>query len=416
MEIINSTQKIVNKVDALLALRGLACLAVVMFHCIIPRKILIYQNYDFTWLFVSDGIIAVWIFFCLSGYLMGKAFYTQRYTIDISGVKQFILNRALRICPLYYFSILILGIFVYPSVLRMENWGDLSRICLFLTAFPIPLFANLNWFNPVLWSLSTEVQFYLLVPFIYSIFKPRLVTKRQVIITTILLIMIVFLLRCAAFVTHPLHTALVLNLDVFLCGFFVNAWFDIKTKNQKIFSVSTPPQNPKKLKIIEIIILIIFYLVTAHHGYHNEMWNYPPPRPGMLGATFFRTALGYYVWPVLTAIITSFFIYAFECEEMHNNDGIKNQKLSVKACRDNPGRLLEIMGVLSYGVYLWHLPIMDKVMQILSIKNPLDISFQLYWQKLLITLLFSIILSTVTYYLVELPATQYKKYRRTNAL
>jgi peptidoglycan/LPS O-acetylase OafA/YrhL len=410
MEILNTPPKKVNKVDALLALRGLACLAVVMFHNIIPRKILIYQNYDFTWLFVSDGIIAVWIFFCLSGYLMGKAFYTQRYTTDISGVKQFILNRALRICPLYYFSALILCIFVYPNALRMENWGDLTRICLFLTAFPIPMFSNLDWFNPVIWSLSTEVQFYLIVPFIYSIFKPILVTNRKIIITTFLLLIISFLIRCAAFVTHPFHTALLLNLDVFLWGFFVNAWFDIQKNNQKKFNAIAAPQNPKKLKIIAIIIGIIFYLVTAHHGYHNEMWNYPPPRPGMLGSTFFRTVLGYYIWPVLTAIITSFFIYAFESEEMQSNDLVKNQKLSGKACRDNPGRLLEIMGVLSYGVYLWHFPIRDQVMKILSIKNPFDISFELYAKNLLITLFFSIILSTVTYYLVELPATQYKKY------
>lgn len=410
MEIVNTPPKIVNKVDALLTLRGLACLAVVMFHCIIPRKTLIYQNYDFTWLFLSDGIIAVWIFFCLSGYLMGKAFYTQRYTIDLSGVKKFILNRALRICPLYYFSVFILCIFVYPSALRMENWGDLTRICLFLTTFPLPLFSNIDWFNPVIWSLSTEVQFYLLVPFIYSIFKPILISKKRITLTTIVLILISFFIRCAAFITHPLHTALILNVDVFLCGFFLNAWFDIQKKNQQKFNVIAESQNPQKLKLIAIIILIIFYLVTAYHGYHNEMWNYPPPRPGMLGATFFRTALGYYVWPVLTTIITSFFIYAFECEEMLNNDGAKNKKLSGKACRDNPWRLLEIMGVLSYGVYLWHLPILAQVLQILSIKNPFEISFELYWQKLLMTLLFSIILSTVTYYLVELPPTQYKKY------
>lgn len=52
---------------------------------------------------------------------MGKAFYTKRYTADVPGVINFWRNRLLRICPLYYFAVLISALFVYTDILKIEN-------------------------------------------------------------------------------------------------------------------------------------------------------------------------------------------------------------------------------------------------------------------------------------------------------
>ncbi|WP_375506305.1 acyltransferase family protein [uncultured Nostoc sp.] len=107
-----------NSLDALLSLRGVACLIVVIYHgIIIPqlfgsqlspgaqlsslRQSIIYHGYDFTWILFSHGPAAVWIFFVLSGYLMGKGFYSGRYIANISGIVNFWRNRILRIFPLY---------------------------------------------------------------------------------------------------------------------------------------------------------------------------------------------------------------------------------------------------------------------------------------------------------------------------
>ncbi|MBF2067552.1 MAG: acyltransferase family protein [Calothrix sp. C42_A2020_038] len=83
-----SNDKTHNRIDALLVLRGIACLMVVVIHSAPPRNAIIYRNCDFSWLTFSHGLVAVWVFFCLSGYLMGKVFYTQRYTFDIHGVTE----------------------------------------------------------------------------------------------------------------------------------------------------------------------------------------------------------------------------------------------------------------------------------------------------------------------------------------
>jgi peptidoglycan/LPS O-acetylase OafA/YrhL len=75
-----------NHLDALLALRGFACLMVVIIHCNPPRNSIIYKGYDLSWLSFSHGMVAVWVFFCLSGYLMGKSFYAECYSADVNGV------------------------------------------------------------------------------------------------------------------------------------------------------------------------------------------------------------------------------------------------------------------------------------------------------------------------------------------
>lgn len=56
-----------NCLDALLFLRGFACLMVLIIHCNPPRNAIFYKGYDLSWLTFSSGFVGVWIFFCLSG-------------------------------------------------------------------------------------------------------------------------------------------------------------------------------------------------------------------------------------------------------------------------------------------------------------------------------------------------------------
>ncbi|WP_102176876.1 acyltransferase family protein, partial [Fischerella thermalis] len=223
-----------NRLDVLLALRGFACLMVVIIHCAPPRNALIYQNYDFSWILFSHGAVAVWIFFCLSGYLMGKAFFTERYSSDVTGVINFWRNRSIRILPLYYFAVLILSIFVYPDVLKFENWGYLLRICTF--TFNPYIASQSVAFNDVFWSLSTEVQFYIIIPFIYNLSKSLIFNQKYVIATAILIILIVFFSKTLSWlsffhqINHQMeyafkywYTPIFNNIDIFLCGFLVNA-------------------------------------------------------------------------------------------------------------------------------------------------------------------------------------------------
>ena len=388
-----------NRLDALLALRGFACLMVVVIHCAPPRESIIYKGFDLSWLMFSHGAIAVWIFFVLSGYLMGKVFYTRRYTTDIAGVTKFWRNRVLRIFPLYYFAVLILSIFVYPEVLKFSNWGYLLRICTFTYH---PYIIQSVKFNDVFWSLSTEVQFYLLVPFIYSIIHKRLQQRKEIFIVSLIIILTIFLIRSLIWIifqTEIIHdmgyafkywyTPLITNLDLFLCGFLVNEFIEYrKSSLNQTESLIT--------KILAVMLIILLYLFTAYHLYHQELWNLPNRTWG------WRTLTTILILQPLTAIIASFFIYAFEKDIYH--DFTKHEKLSFSAILKNPIRILEVIGNLSYGIYIWHMPIIAKTYDVFNSEIPIEA----FYIRLTATLVLSTILATVTYYLVELPFSKWK--------
>jgi peptidoglycan/LPS O-acetylase OafA/YrhL len=395
-----------NYLDPLLALRGFACFMVVVFHCAPPRNAIFYRGYDFSWIFFSHGLVAVWIFFVLSGYLMGKAFYTERYTNDISGAINFWHNRALRIFPLYYFAVLFLTVFVYPELLKIENWGYLIRVCTFTYHGSPPLQSKLN-FNGALWSLSTEVQFYLLVPFIYNCFQHHLGKKRQVFWAFFLMFLLVSILRGICWlafrneITNIFYYAfkywyapLWNNLDLFLCGFLVNALLKYKNTDYQ------EDWNWKIIKKIALILIFLLYLFTAHHLYYQELFN----SPERLGKGF-RTTTTIFILPVVTAMVVSFLIFAWEYYEYHT--WIKNEKLSFHAILKNPLRILEIFGNLSYGIYIWHVPIIEKFTPIFTSPIPVEA----FYQRLTATLLTSIVLASISYYLIELPWAKNKIYR-----
>jgi peptidoglycan/LPS O-acetylase OafA/YrhL len=406
-----------NHLDALLALRGFACLMVVLHHCYPPRDSIIYQGHNLSWLIFSHGWVGVWIFFVLSGYLMGKVFYTERYTIDIPGVFSFWRNRILRIVPLYYFALLILTLFVYPNWLRVENWGHLLRLFTFTYEFSVTSQPNMN-FNPAFWSLSTEMQYYIFVPFIFSYLKQQISQLKQVWLFGWRVFLVVFLIRCVfwialreeirdqfAYVVKYWYTPLVTNLDLFLCGFLVNAWIkyqpfnsglEVGTKLSKILQWSKLNK-----KMIAVILVITLYLSAAYHAYTQELWNLTTQ-----SGQGIRTAATFFILQPVTALITSFFIWAFE-SDTYNNFSCR-EKLTFAAILANPLRILEVLGNLSYGVYIWHVPIMNNIAPIFTSNIPIEG----FYARFTATLILSTILATVTYYFIEMPAAKWKIYQR----
>lgn len=103
------------------------------------------------------GMNFVILFFVQSGYLMGKVFFEGRYDAK-TGKRHFYLARYLRLAPLLYFNLLIcIGLFRYADLSPTKLVGEF----LFLN--------NVTGFglNNVTWSLSYEMQYYLICPFIF---------------------------------------------------------------------------------------------------------------------------------------------------------------------------------------------------------------------------------------------------------
>ncbi len=151
-------------------LRGLAVIAVVLFHA----------GYDFA----SGGYIGVDIFFVLSGFLISGSIQQSILSGKFS-LLNFYRRRVLRIFPAAIVVILIVGL-VGRHTLFPEELKELSESVYFFLILSSNVWAadSISYFGigvdykPLIhyWSLSIELQFYILFPVLLSFF---LIRKKQ---------------------------------------------------------------------------------------------------------------------------------------------------------------------------------------------------------------------------------------------
>ncbi|EGL3794257.1 acyltransferase [Salmonella enterica] len=152
-----------TKFNSLQALRGVAALLVVLFH---------YRGFlndgakesPTIWdkLF-SPGIIGVDIFFIISGFIM--VYTTCHYMREKASLVRFLLNRAIRIIPLYYICLVIafllegaMSTFHYPD--KVQNMLSALTFTLYKTSTS-PLYIDEGGTYNIRWTLNYEIYFYL---------------------------------------------------------------------------------------------------------------------------------------------------------------------------------------------------------------------------------------------------------------
>ena len=118
--------------------------------------------------FVIEGRTGVSLFFILSGFLLSLPFLTEIRGGNRVIRSDYYARRALRILPLYYAAVMA------ASVLSAASVSDLVRgvpYLLFLNA--ADLATPLLPYSAVWWSLATEVEFYLLLPLLPLVMRSR---------------------------------------------------------------------------------------------------------------------------------------------------------------------------------------------------------------------------------------------------
>jgi peptidoglycan/LPS O-acetylase OafA/YrhL len=135
------------------SLRALAALAVLVGHALLIANAGLPPETAKNRVLIGGGL-GVFLFFTLTGYLLYLPF--ARGAVDLAGYAR---NRALRILPLYFAVAAILYAF-QPNGARLEDWW---RFALFLQNFSVDTLARLD--SPM-WTLVVEVQFYVLLPFL----------------------------------------------------------------------------------------------------------------------------------------------------------------------------------------------------------------------------------------------------------
>ena len=159
-------------------LRFLSALAVIITHVELMQDKLGLENSWSNLLIHNLGVIGVSFFFVLSGFLITYLMIEERDRFKSFSVKSFYLRRIFRIWPLY-FLILILGFFILPNFTYVPFFSEnleinfLSNLIIYLFIFPniaLSIFPAVPLIGQS-WSIGVEEQFYLIWPIIFKFFK-----------------------------------------------------------------------------------------------------------------------------------------------------------------------------------------------------------------------------------------------------
>lgn len=145
------------------------------------------------------------LFFVLSGYLIGSILlrlFLEEQSYNLKTISRFWVRRWFRTLPNYYLILLLNILVVYFGVICEDftqfNW----RFLLFLQNFST-YFQGFFWES---WSLSVEEWFYFLFPLIlaatYLVASHSRISKRYIILSTIILFALASLLLRIAFASH----------------------------------------------------------------------------------------------------------------------------------------------------------------------------------------------------------------------
>ena len=146
------------------ALRGIAALAVVLFHASeghhIPQLIAVLPR----WIteIVGHGNLGVALFFVVSGFVIAHSIYSNRVTFSFAG--RFMLRRSLRLDPPYWAAIILAIGFAFLSakIVPGKPLPDVTTGQVVAHVLYLQEILGYPEINTVFWTLCLEVQYYLI--------------------------------------------------------------------------------------------------------------------------------------------------------------------------------------------------------------------------------------------------------------
>jgi peptidoglycan/LPS O-acetylase OafA/YrhL len=144
------------------------------------------------------GHLGVIVFFVISGFLITSLLMGEREKTGSISLKNFYLRRTLRIFPAFYAFILAL---VVASALGLAPLGATDLV--FSLTYTVNYSAAPSWNVGHLWSLSIEEQFYLLWPALFLVLR-----ERRALVAALLAFLAGPLVRATMHVVFPGHSPL----------------------------------------------------------------------------------------------------------------------------------------------------------------------------------------------------------------
>jgi peptidoglycan/LPS O-acetylase OafA/YrhL len=364
-----------HSLPALTGLRGLAALWVLVYHAwvyVSPREILLplFGESMRVHVFFSLGWAGVQVLFVLSGFLL-----TLPYARANAGLSQrprtprYFLRRVARVFPAYYLQLMVLiGISLVVSGVWLVSWANAVQYLLMLFVPPPLGIGAPETVNGVWWTLPIELSFYLVLPLIAGLADSR---RKLLLVVAPLLSMLAW----RYFVMHviqPVSTPHVWmyqlpgSMDTFGLG-MLGAVLHVQYANSSAV-------YKRWLGALFWLTPLMFVLLG--------MWMAADY------AVYWKGAPILYLWtPLFGAAVL---IVILNCAL---NRAFLNTLLG--------NRAIFYLGTVSYGLYLWHAPIGNWLLD-----TPLIAAMQGYRfpRMALLMLLCSLAAASLSWYLVEAKA------------
>ena len=334
-------------------LRAIAVGAVILYHA----QITIFGSQ-----FSKGGFIGVDIFFVISGYLITSIILKELVTTGSFSFKHFYERRIRRILPALLFVMLVSLPFAWMYLLP-SNLIDFSKSILFSLGFSSNFYfhysgqvygATDGLLKPFLhtWSLSVEEQFYILFPIV--------------------------LLITFKFIRKYLIYVLIIG---FIISLGLAEWTSRNYPSASFYFIHA--------RIWELLAgsILAYFEVTKGHRSKNQLLNSILPTIGLLliihSIIFFDDSIFHPSFYSLSPIIGVCLIIWFS-----NKNELITRLLSTK--------LFVGTGLISYSLYLWHYPVF-------AFSRVTKFAEYDIFKKLLLGVII-LILSIISYYLIERPA------------
>ena len=307
-----------------------------------------------------QGNIGVSFFFILSGFILAYN-YQERIIQKKVSLRKFYLARIARIYPLHVLTLICSIPIVYPDLVQngfLNNLGK-TAVNLTLTQSFFPKMDVVFSFNSVSWSISNEMFFYYLFPFIIGLIA-FLLKKKGLYILFLTIGLISFL----PIMVPEEHHYWMFNINPLF-----RVWdFIIGIILFNIFSKYKETLNLLNFNIIEPIMIILFAVFFMFYNYIPDVYRY-----------------SMYYWIPMSLVVMTF---AF-------------QKGWISTILSN--KYLVKLGEISFGFYMIHQLVIKYLLKYYKIEND--------YLSLLLMISCSLILSIISYKYFERPANKFIKSR-----
>lgn len=310
-------------------LRGFAAVSIVVYHVIehygwasFPKTGLL------SWFRI--GWMSVDLFFVISGFVIGLSAFAE---IDRHGPRAFrgpfMRRRICRIAPLHYLTCLAYILFIAHDLISDKLWTNALAHALFIHNWFPKLHGAINGVN---WSLGAEMQFYVLMLIIAPWIRVARWWQLVLVLTTTawlwrysVTLLVSPTETDGPFLPFVFATQLPGMLDEFLAGLLLARF--VKSRLGAVLLSSL--NGAKETGATALLASVTIWAVLALFWSQGHFWHNP------LMATYFRTLLA-----------GSFALLVLLCCILNNETWLKYS---------SPFRYL---GTISYGIYLWHLPVL----------------------------------------------------------